>query len=53
MMMKRIMDVPIKEGGAAVAGTICQVVAAPADRTVWIAGPDGMDGSPLGPIFGK
>ncbi len=39
VMMKKIMDVDIKDGGATHAGTIFQVVAAPADRKVWVKVP--------------
>ena len=39
VMMKDIMDVDIKNGGATHGGTIFQVVAAPADRKVWVKVP--------------
>jgi len=39
VMMKDIMDVDIKNGGATHGGTILQVVAAPADRKVWVKVP--------------
>jgi hypothetical protein len=39
VMMKKIMDVRIKDGGATHDGTILQVVAAPADRTMWVKVP--------------
>ncbi len=53
VMMKSIMDVDIKDGGATHAGTIFQVVAAPADRKVWIKVPGRVDWTevPLEPLF--
>jgi hypothetical protein len=55
IMMKYIMDVKQKDGGATVDGTIYQVVAAPADRTIWIKVPGRVDWTeiPLKKIFGK
>jgi hypothetical protein len=53
VMMKKIMDVDIKDGGATHAGTIFQIVAAPADRKVWIKVPGRVDWTevPLEPLF--
>jgi hypothetical protein len=55
VMMKHIMDVKQKDGGATVDGTIYQVVAAPADRTMWIKVPGRMEWTeiPLKDIFGE
>ncbi|MBI4767115.1 MAG: hypothetical protein HY787_21425 [Deltaproteobacteria bacterium] len=55
VMMKKIMDVDIKDGGATHAGTIFQVVAAPADRKIWVKVPGHVDWTevPLGQIFQK
>ncbi len=57
VMMKNIMDVKLKdkEGGATVDGTIYQVVAAPAERTLWIKVPGRVEWTeiPLKQIFGK
>lgn len=39
VMMKNIMDIDIKKGGATNAGTIFQIVAAPADRKIWVKVP--------------
>ncbi len=53
VMMKKIMDVDIKNGGATHAGTIFQVVAAPADRKIWVKVPGRVDWTeiPLEPLF--
>jgi hypothetical protein len=53
VMMKKIMDVDIKDGGAAHAGTIFQVVAAPADRKIWVKVPGHVEWTevPLEPLF--
>jgi hypothetical protein len=53
VMMKKIMDVDIKDGGATHGGTIFQIVAAPADRKVWIKVPGRVDWTevPLAPLF--
>ncbi len=53
VMMKKIMDVDIKDGGATHAGTIFQIVAAPADQTIWIKVPGRVDWTevPLKPLF--
>lgn len=55
VMMKKIMDVKQKEGGATLDGTIYQVVAAPAERTIWIKVPGRVDWTevPLKEIFGR
>lgn len=39
VMMEKIMDVAIQDGGATHPGTIFQVVAAPADRKIWVKVP--------------
>lgn len=36
--MKRLMDVPVEEGGAMHAGTVFQVIAQPETRTIWLRG---------------
>lgn len=53
VMMKKIMDVQIKDGGATHAGTIFQVVAEPASRRVWIKVPGHVEWTevPLEPLF--
>ena len=53
VMMKKIMDVDIKDGGATHAGTIFQIVAAPADRKIWVKVPGRVDWTevPLEPLF--
>ena len=53
VMMKKIMDVTIKDGGATHAGTIFQIVAAPADRKIWVKVPGRVDWTeiPLEPLF--
>jgi hypothetical protein len=53
VMMKKIMDVDIKDGGATHAGTIFQVVAAPADRKIWVKVPGHVEWTEvaLGPLF--
>lgn len=53
VMMKNIMDVQIKDGGATHAGTIFQVVAEPATRKVWIKVPGRIEWTevPLAGIF--
>jgi len=55
VMMKKIMDVDIKDGGATHTGTIFQVVAAPADRKIWVKVPNRMDWAEvaLEPLFRK
>jgi hypothetical protein len=55
VMMKKIMDVQIKDGGATHAGTVFQVVASPADRKIWIKVPGRVDWTEIAlkPIFGK
>ena len=55
VMMQKIMDVHIKDDGATHAGTIFQVVAAPAERKVWIKVPGRVEWTevPLGTIFQK
>ena len=52
-MMKKIMDVDIKDGGATHAGTIFQVVATPADQTIWVKVPGRVEWTeiPLGSLF--
>ena len=53
VMMEKIMDVAIKDGGATHAGTIFQIVAAPADRKIWVKVPGRVDWTEisLGPLF--
>lgn len=53
VMMQKIMDVDIKDGGATHGGTIFQVVATPADRKIWVKVPGRVDWTevPLGPLF--
>ena len=53
VMMKKIMDVDIKDGGATHAGTIFQVVATPADQTIWVKVPGHVEwtGIHLAPLF--
>ncbi len=53
VMMKNIMDVDIKEGGATHGGTIFQVVASPADRKIWVKVPKHVEWTeiPLEPLF--
>jgi hypothetical protein len=55
VMMKEIMDVQIKDGGATHGGTIFQMVAAPAERKVWVKVPGRVDWTevPLEPLFRK
>jgi hypothetical protein len=55
VMMKKIMDVQITDGGATHAGTIFQVVALPADRKIWVKVPGRVDWTEIAlqPIFGK
>ncbi|MGV8057544.1 MAG: C45 family autoproteolytic acyltransferase/hydrolase [Smithellaceae bacterium] len=55
VMMQKIMDVDIKNGGATHAGTIFQVVAAPADRKIWVKVPGRVEWTevPLETIFQK
>lgn len=54
VMMEKIMDVAIQDGGATHSGTIFQVVAAPAERKVWVKVPGRMEWTEvaLGPLFG-
>ncbi len=51
--MMQMLDVPIERGGAAVEGTIYQVVAVPATLTFWIKMPGTQDWTeiPLKPLF--
>ena len=53
VMMRKMMDVDIKDGGATHGGTIFQVVATPADRKIWVKVPGRVDWTevPLGPLF--
>ena len=55
VMMQKIMDVDIKDGEAAHAGTIFQVVAAPADRKIWVKVPGRVEWTevPLRKLFRK
>lgn len=56
VMMKDIMNLQVAEGGAAVEGTIYQVVAAPAERKIWLRVPGGRlewTEVPLAQIFQK
>ncbi len=48
VMMKKIMDVDIKDGGATHGGTVIQVVAAPADRKVWVKVPGRVEWTEIG-----
>lgn len=48
VMMKKIMDVDIKDGGATHAGTVIQVVAAPAERKVWVKVPGRVEWTEVG-----
>lgn len=41
--MQKYLEVPVEDGGAFHAGTVLQVVAVPADRTIWIRGCDYSD----------
>jgi len=54
-MMKKIMDVQIKDGGATHPGTIFQIVALPADRKIWVKVPGRVEWTEvqLRAIFGK
>jgi len=54
-MMEKKMDVAIKDGGATLAGTIFQMVAAPADRKIWVKVPGYVDWTeiPLEPLSRK
>ncbi|MGV8118993.1 MAG: hypothetical protein AB2L14_04430 [Candidatus Xenobiia bacterium LiM19] len=53
VMMEKIMDVDIKDGGATHAGTIFQIAAAPADRKIWVKVPGRVDRTEvsLEPLF--
>jgi hypothetical protein len=53
--MMKILDVPIKEGGATHGGTIYQVVAVPGDLKIWLKVPGHQDWTeiPLAPLFRK
>jgi len=55
VMMQDIMDVDIKKGGATHGGTIFQIVAAPADRKIWVKVPKRVDWTEihLAPLFQK
>lgn len=55
VMMKKIMDVQIKDGGATHPGTIFQIVALPADRKIWVKVPGRVEWTEvqLRAIFGK
>jgi len=54
-VMMKILDVPIKEGGATHGGTIYQVVAVPRDLKIWLKIPGHQDWTeiPLAPLFRK
>jgi hypothetical protein len=52
-MMKKIMDITVQDGGATHPGTIFQVVAAPAERKIWLKVPGRVNWTEvaLGPLF--
>jgi hypothetical protein len=54
VMMEKIMDVAMKDGGATHSGTIFQVVAVPADRKIWVKVPGRVPWTEvaLEPLFG-
>ncbi len=54
VMMEKIMDVQIQDGGATNPGTIIQVVARPADRKVWVKVPGKVEWTEIAlePLFG-
>jgi hypothetical protein len=53
VMMKKIMDITVQDGGATHPGTIFQVVAAPAERKIWLKVPGRVNWTEvaLGPLF--
>jgi hypothetical protein len=53
VMMEKIMDVAIQDGGATHSGTIFQVVANPAERKIWVKVPGRVEWTEvaLGPLF--